>query len=163
VNAGGTAEWASSFSMNTAVTYDQEFTHLQALHTSNVFAEVDAGMTDGKARAQSGLSSYWVEFLVTEPVVYTGTQVLYVGYETNYYAGRPFVTTGMILQPGYYSNRIAGQRVSVAAGPGQSVSDSVTQTFDFNFARVPVPVPGTILLVASCLGFGVMGRRGRKA
>jgi hypothetical protein len=120
-------------------------------------------MTDGKARASSGLSSYWVEFLVTEPVIYTGTQSLYVGYDTNYYAGRAFVTTGMILQPGYYSNRIRGESVSVSARPGESNFDSVTQTFDFNFARVPVPVPGTILLVASCLGFGVMGRRARKA
>lgn len=167
VTDSGTSEWASNFSMDTAISYDEASTHLQTVHTSDAFAEVDAGVTgiNTRASAGAGLTRYWVEFLVLEPVIYTGTNALYFSdgnYDTDYF-GDALVTNGMILQPGYYSNRIAGQRVSVDARAGQSAYDSVTETFDFGFDRVPVPVPATFLLVAGgLLGFGAMRRTARK-
>lgn len=117
-----------------------------AVGTLAALAHVDDTLTEGRATATAGM--HWspsVSFLVTEPVLFTGTHNL-----------DGFVS-GSVLQPGtYWSREFILPDLRVEAEVGETVFQTLTRGIGYNFTAVPAP-PAIALLLLGMIG--IVGSR----
>jgi hypothetical protein len=105
---------------------------------SEFFASVDAGLEGASASAGVGLYRFIVDFVITEPVLFTGNIGLSMG-APEFGPVEATISSGTVLQPGQYFTSVSHPKVTITAQAGQIVQDTQSFAFDYSFSRIPTP------------------------